>query len=94
VRYPRLVALDADCAARLKQRTLTNLYNERPAWLDHAHRRLDEAVAAGYGWPADLSDDAILDRLLAINRERADAEARSAPAPRPANRPKREDELI
>ena len=24
--------------------TLTNLYNERPTWLDLAHRRLDEAV--------------------------------------------------
>jgi hypothetical protein len=30
VRYPRLVARDADCAVRLKDRTLTNLYNARP----------------------------------------------------------------
>ncbi len=35
VRYPRLVAKDADCAKQLAMRTLTNLYNERPAWLDH-----------------------------------------------------------
>ena len=37
-----------DCAAKLKMRTLTNLYNERPAWLDLAHKKL----AAAYGWPA------------------------------------------
>ena len=30
-RYPRLVPKDADRAAKLKKRTLTNLYNERPA---------------------------------------------------------------
>ena len=50
VRYPRLEPRDADCAAKLKKRTLTNLYNERPAWLDLAHKKLDAAVAAAYGW--------------------------------------------
>ena len=68
VRYPRLVARDADCAARLKDRTLTKLYNERPAWLADCHARLDAAVAAAYGWPADLTDEAILERLLALNQ--------------------------
>jgi len=48
--YPRLEPKDADCAAKLKKRTLTNLYNERPAWLDLAHKKLDTAVAATYGW--------------------------------------------
>ncbi len=38
-----------------------------------AHGRLDEAVAAAYGWPADLSDDEILERLFALNQERAAA---------------------
>jgi hypothetical protein len=71
VRYPRLVPRDADCAARLKDRTLTKLYNARPAWLADCHARLDAAVAAAYGWPADLTDDAILERLLALNLERA-----------------------
>ena len=66
-RYPRLVPRDAECVARLKDRTLTNLYNARPTWLDLAHRKLDAAVAAAYGWPADLPDDAILERLLALN---------------------------
>ncbi len=44
---------------RLKKRTLTNLYNERPTWLRLAHRRLDEAVLGAYkevdaagGWEA------------------------------------------
>ena len=64
------MALDAECAKRLKDRTLTKLYNVRPAWLDLAHRKLDAAVAAAYGWPADLTDDAILERLLALNLER------------------------
>ena len=49
------------------KRTLTNLYNQRPTWLDLAHRRLDAAVCAAYDWPADLTDDQILDRLLALN---------------------------
>ena len=57
--------------AELKQRTLTNLYNARPAWLDLAHRALDAAVLAAYGWPKDLTDDEILARLLALNLERA-----------------------
>ena len=71
VRYPRLVPRDEEAARQLSKRTLTNLYNQRPAWLDLAHRRLDEAVAAAYGWPPRLTDDEILARLLALNRERA-----------------------
>ena len=78
VRYPRLEPRDADCAAKLKKRTLTNLYNERPAWLDLAHKKLDAAVAAAYGWPADLSDEQILEKLLALNLERAAEEAKAA----------------
>jgi hypothetical protein len=34
--------------ARLKKRTLTNLYNERPTWLKLAHEQLDRAVLAAY----------------------------------------------
>jgi len=36
-----------------------------------AHRSLDAAVCAAYGWPDDLSDEEILGRLLALNLERA-----------------------
>ncbi len=75
VRYPRLEPRDSDCAAKLKERTLTKLYNERPAWLDFAHRKLDSAVAAAYGWPAHLSDEEILSRLLELNLARAAEEA-------------------
>ncbi|CAM5789659.1 class I SAM-dependent DNA methyltransferase [Ottowia pentelensis] len=61
-------------AKALKARTLTNLYNQRPAWLAQAHAALDAAVAAAYGW-ADYTpatpDDEILRRLLQLNRERA-----------------------
>jgi hypothetical protein len=52
-------------------RTLTNLYNKRPDWLDQAHRRLDAAVFDAYGWPHELTDDEILARLLTLNLERA-----------------------
>jgi type II restriction/modification system DNA methylase subunit YeeA len=55
----------------LKQRTLTNLYNKRPTWLALAHERLDTAVFAAYDWPHDLTDEQILERLLALNLERA-----------------------
>jgi hypothetical protein len=57
----------------LKRRMLTNLYNQRPTWLDLAHRKLDQAVLDAYGWPHDLSDEGILERLLALNLERAAA---------------------
>jgi hypothetical protein len=60
--------------AELARGTLTNLYSQRPTWLDLAHRRLDEAVLDAYGWPRDLGDEAVLERLLALNVERAAAE--------------------
>ena len=95
VRYPRLEPRDAECAAKLKKRTLTNLYNERPAWLDLAHKKLDAAVAAAYGWPADLSDEQILEKLLALNLERAAKEAKAAEKPaRKVQREKHGDELV
>ncbi len=56
--------------AELKLRTLTKLYNARPAWLEDCHARLDAAVAAAYGWPTNISDDAILERLLVLNLEK------------------------
>ena len=71
VRGPRLVPKDADCAASLKKRTLTNLYNQRPAWLDLVHKKLDAAVFAAYGWDAGMSDEELLERLLRLNLERA-----------------------
>ncbi len=58
----------------LKKRTLTNLYNARPAWLDNAHKALDAAVAKAYGWndyTPEMADEEILRRLLALNLARA-----------------------
>ena len=40
------------------------------------HNRIDAAVAEAYGWPADLSDEDILSRLVALNKERAEEEKR------------------
>ncbi|MDD5139534.1 MAG: hypothetical protein PHY43_04640 [Verrucomicrobiales bacterium] len=134
VRYPRLEPKDADCAAKLKKRTLTNLYNEHPAWLDLAHKTLDAAVATAYGWNdfaeilgqtesgtifdfktgafAQFDTDAIglpqahaefekefaekiLERLLALNLERAAEEAKSTKVKKPKEqRAKVADEII
>lgn len=71
VRYPRIVPKDEASAALLKKRTLTNLYNERPAWLDLAHQKLDAAVFAAYGWDPTMTDTDLLAALLALNHERA-----------------------
>ena len=74
---PRPGLSEADAKA-LQKRTLTKLYNLRQEgqvqWLASAHAELDAAVAAAYGW-ADYGpatpDDTILERLLALNAERA-----------------------
>jgi type II restriction/modification system DNA methylase subunit YeeA len=77
--YPdRILPVSPDAEAQLKKRTLTNLYNAKPAWLTHAHKALDQAVAKAYGWGADwaagMSDDEILSRLFRLNQTRAAAE--------------------
>ena len=70
--YPkRTVPRNEDAAKALKKRTLTNLYNARPQWLVDAHQALDAAVAAAYGWSADISEDEALRELLALNAERS-----------------------
>jgi hypothetical protein len=70
VRYPRRVPRDEVAARELARRTLTNLYNQRPTWLELAHQRLDAAVAAAYGWQIPFpSDEDILSRLLQLNQQ-------------------------
>ena len=76
--FPDRLIPKSDAAAKaLKGRTLTTLYNTRGkpegAWLDSLHRRLDEAVAAAYGWPADITDEDALAALLALNHARPPA---------------------
>lgn len=71
--YPAHPVAKPGCDAGWKSRTLTNLYNERPTWLDQSHALLDAAVATAYGWTdysASMSDDEILRRLLNLNQER------------------------
>ena len=72
---PRLLPVDEHAETELRKRTLTNLYNERPTWLANLHAALDAAVFAAYGWPPDIGDDEMLERLLALNLERAGASA-------------------
>lgn len=72
--YPARPVAKPGFEADLKKRTLTNLYNARPSWLDNAHKVLDAAVAAAYGWTdytPDMPDDEILRRLLKLNLERS-----------------------
>ncbi|MGF7206716.1 type II restriction/modification system DNA methylase subunit YeeA [Skermanella aerolata] len=70
--YPdRILPVDSAAAEILKKRTLTNLYNERPAWLANAHRELDAAVVAAYGWVEDISDEDALAELFALNQARS-----------------------
>ncbi len=73
--YPDRIIPKPEHASELKKRTLTNLYNARPTWLDNAHKSLDAAVAAAYGWSdysPEMPEEEILARLLALNLERSD----------------------
>jgi type II restriction/modification system DNA methylase subunit YeeA len=67
----RLVPRSDSTATELSKRGLTALYNEAPTWLRDAHRSLDEAVAAAYGWDWPVADEELLAALLELNRGRA-----------------------
>ena len=72
--YPDRIIPKPEYEKAIKERTLTKLYNQRPAWLAHAHEALDAAVANAYGWDdytSAMRDDEILARLLNLNLERA-----------------------
>ena len=72
--YPDRIVPKAGHEKELSERTLTKLYNARPAWLDTAHKTLDQCVATAYGWTdytPDMPDETILQRLLALNVERS-----------------------
>jgi hypothetical protein len=60
-----------------------------------AHQKLNAAVAAAYGRPANLTDEQILEKLLALNLARAAEEAKAAKVKKPrASREKQEDEML
>jgi hypothetical protein len=72
--YPDRIIPKPEHAAEIKKRTLTNLYNARPTWLDNAHKALDAAVADAYGWEdytPSMADEEILRRLLTLNLDRS-----------------------
>ncbi len=72
--YPDRIVPKPGHEKELSERTLTKLYNARPAWLSAAHAALDAAVATAYGWAdytAEMPDEVILQRLLALNVERS-----------------------
>lgn len=77
--YPERIVAKPGFEKPLAERTLTKLYNQRPAWLAQAHAALDTAVAAAYGWgegSEPLPDDEVLRRLLALNRTRSGLSSR------------------
>jgi len=60
--------------AELKKRTLTNLYNARPAWLNNAHKpsiKSSPKRMAGDDYTPAMTDAEILQRLLKLNLSRA-----------------------
>jgi len=72
--YPDRIVPKPGFEKDLAQRTLTKLYNQRPAWLHAAHEALDQAVAAAYGWTdytAAMPEEEVLKRLLALNLARS-----------------------
>ena len=78
--YPqRPVARDDVAANELKARTLTNLYNTRPQWLDDAHAALDAAVAAAYGWDMGIDAELAMNELLALNLSKQIVEENQPP---------------
>jgi hypothetical protein len=72
--YPDRMVARHGYEKEVADRTLTKLYNQRPAWLDDAHREVDKAVAVAYGWSdytPDMPDEVILERLLSLNLARS-----------------------
>ena len=77
--YPDRIVPKPGHEKELSERTLTKLYNARPAWLSAAHTALDAAVATAYGWTdytPEMPDETILQRLLALNVERSQSSAK------------------
>ena len=63
----RAIPRDGEAARQLKKRTLTALYNARPAWLADCHAVLDAAVAEAYGWDSEVGEEEALRELLTRN---------------------------
>lgn len=73
--YPARKLAKKGYEARLADRTMTKLYNDRPAWLQNVQRALDHAVARAYRWEdysPEIPDSEILRRLLQLNAQRSE----------------------
>lgn len=66
----RLVRHETPREAEMASRTLTDLYNENPPWLQDDHEALNQAVAAAYGWTWPMSDEDIIKNLFDMNAVR------------------------
>lgn len=69
----RYTFTEARMPGLVKNRTLTELYNQSPTWLEDTHAELDEAVAGAFGYKGDLEPDEVNAFLLALNLERGQA---------------------
>ena len=68
--YPDRILPRPGCESELKKRTMTDLYNDPPAWLVNAHAELDQSVARAYRWTdysAAMPDDEVWSRILLLN---------------------------
>lgn len=73
----RLRELDADPAtAPLTDKERAIHEKGLVSVLRQLHDEIDAATFEAYGWPADLTDEQILERLVALNKERAEEEKR------------------
>jgi hypothetical protein len=75
--YPQRLLPKKGYERRLSERTMTRLYNEHPAWLQNAHRALDNSVAMAYGWTdytSEMADEEIIRRLAALNAQRTNGD--------------------
>ncbi|MBC7368941.1 MAG: class I SAM-dependent DNA methyltransferase [Undibacterium sp.] len=72
--YNVLVKLRAGTALTTADKNLNDI--ALVATLRHLHEQLDAAVAEAYGWPVNLTDEEILERIVTLNATRAAEEAR------------------
>jgi len=56
-----------------RKRSTLGSSQSRQSGLSRPAHWLDEAVFAAYGWKSDMSDEEILENLLALNLERANS---------------------
>lgn len=68
--YPERIVTRSGHELDMKKRTLTNLYNASPAWLQAMHATLDQAVAKAYGLDWPMTDDEIVHHLFKLNQSR------------------------